>query len=404
MSGMAEIAQELAASEAHRNEIITRALEKARHLQTGDRDGAAELLEIAELVGRAEQAAHGQLVLLLGQVDRVKVAPGGVKAWVATHLDVSDGRARGIAQHARRIGAIPELAEPLASGKVGADTIAVLARTAKAVESTGHEKTAVLTQMLETTRTQGVAAARKHVRTLEHTLDPRSTAELTAKQRARSFLRVIELEDGLCRIEVLLDTVRATVLRDAIDQQAADWIRQAQFDHEQPLPEDVRSIEQINAHALVRLAEVFLSAPPAVRGARFTPTVLFSAPLESSEGDAGLAETVYGDLVPRATLPQPGDAGTHLLEHDQHGQPVRLDGAEIDTDPRARLATVPQRTALAWRDRHCTHPGCTRPPTFSLHAHHHRPYAAGGPTVMKNLALLCSEHHVLAHHRDHGQR
>jgi hypothetical protein len=39
---------------------------------------------------------------------------------------------------------------------------------------------------------------------------------------------VVELEDGLCRIEVLLDTVRATVLRDAIDQQAADWIRQAQ--------------------------------------------------------------------------------------------------------------------------------------------------------------------------------
>jgi hypothetical protein len=361
-------------------------------------------LEIAELVGRCEQAAHGQLVLLLGQADRVKVAPGGVKAWVATHLDVSDGRARGIAQHARRIGAIPELAEPLASGEVGADTISVLARTAKAVKDTGHDTKAALTATLDTARTRGVAAARKHVRVLEHTLDPGSSAELTARQRARSFLRVVELEDGLCRFEVLLDAVRATVLRNAIDQQAADWIRQAQYDHQQPLPEDVRTVEQINAHALVRLAEVYLTAPPAARGARFTPTMLFSAPLESSEGDAGLAETVYGDLVPRATLPQPGDAGTHLLEHDQHGQPVRLDGAKIDTDPRARLATVPQRTALAWRDRHCTFPGCTRPPTFSLHAHHKRAYTAGGATVMKNLALLCPEHHVLAHHRDHGQR
>jgi hypothetical protein len=126
--------------------------------------------------------------------------------------------------------------------------------------------------------------------------------------------------------------------------------------------------------------------------------VLFSAPLNpTGEGDAGFAETVYGDMVPRAALPQPGDAGTHLLEHGQHGQPVRLDGAKIDTDPRARLATTAQRTALAWRDRHCTHPGCTRPPTFSLHAHHHRPYTAGGPTVMKNLALLCPEHHTLTH-------
>jgi hypothetical protein len=342
------------------------------------------------------------LVLLLGQVDRVKVAPGGVKAWVATHLDVSDGRARGIAQHARRIGAIPELAEPLASGEVGADTVSVLARTVKAVADTGHDTTTALTTALDTARTRGVAAARKHVRTLEHTLDPGSSAELTAKQRARSFLRVIELEDGLCRIEVLLDAVRATVLRNAIDQQAADWIRQAQYDHQQPLPEDVRTVEQINAHALVRLAEVYLTAPPAVRGARFTPTMLFSAPLNPSEGDAGLAETVYGDMVPLATLPQPGDAGTHLLEHDEQGQPVRLDGAKIDTDPRARLATTAQRTALAWRDRHCTYPGCTRPPTFSLHAHHHRPYTAGGPTVMKNLALLCPEHHTLTHQPRHA--
>jgi hypothetical protein len=338
---------------------------------------------------------------LLGQVDRVKVAPGGVKAWVATHLDVSDGRARGIAQHARRIGAIPELAEPLASGRIGADTVAVLARTAKAVADTGHDTTTALTTALDTARTQGVAAARKHVRTLEHTLDPQSTADLTTRQRARSFLRVVELEDGLCRFEVLLDAVRATVLRNAIDQQAADWIRQAQYDHQQPLPEDVRTVEQINAHALVRLAEVYLTAPPAARGARFTPTMLFSAPLNPTGEDNVLAETVYGDLVPRDALPQPGDAGTHLLEHDQHGQPVRLDGAEIDTDPQARLATTAQRSALAWRDRHCTHPGCTRPPTFSLHAHHHRPFAAGGATVMKNLALLCPEHHSLTHQPQH---
>jgi hypothetical protein len=401
MTGMAEIAQELAVWEARRAHLIATVLERARDLQPGDRGGAAGLLEIAQVVGRSEQAAHGQLVLVLGQVDRVKVAPGGVKAWVATHLDVSDGRARGIAQHARRIGAIPELAEPLASGRIGADTVAVLARTAKAVADTGHDTTTALTTALDTARTQGVAAARKHVRTLEHTLDPQSTADLTTRQRARSFLRVVELEDGLCRIEVLLDAVRATVLRDAIDQQAADWIRQAQFDHQQPLPEDVRSIEQINAHALVRLAEVYLTAPPAARGARFTPTMLFSAPLNPTGEDNVLAETVYGDLVPRDALPQPGDAGTHLLEHDQHGQPVRLDGAEIDTDPQARLATTAQRSALAWRDRHCTHPGCTRPPTFSLHAHHHRPFAAGGATVMKNLALLCPEHHSLTHQPQH---
>jgi hypothetical protein len=51
---------------------------------------------------------------------------------------------------------------------------------------------------------------------------------------------------------------------------------------------------------------------------------------------------------------------------------VLLDGEEIDRDPGARLASVAQRTALAFRK--------------------------GGATVVKNMFLLCSEHHTLTHH------
>jgi hypothetical protein len=53
---------------------------------------------------------------------------------------------------------------------------------------------------------------------------------------------------------------------------------------------------------------------------------------------------------------------------------------------------------LAWRDKHCTYPGCDRPPTWGLHAHHKKPYKLDGPTIMRNLALLCAEHHTLIHH------
>jgi predicted restriction endonuclease len=82
---------------------------------------------------------------------------------------------------------------------------------------------------------------------------------------------------------------------------------------------------------------------------------------------------------------------------DEDGEPVALDGVKIDTAPAARLASRAQRTALAYRDRRCTHPGCSRPTTWSLNAHHVVPFSNGGPTVMKNLTLLCSEHHTLAH-------
>jgi hypothetical protein len=377
----------LAVLDARRDQVVASILGLARVLDVSDRGAAAELLEAAEQFGRVEQAAHGQLILVLAQADRVRAARGGVTAWVATHLDACDGRARGIAESARRIGAIPELAEPLSSGRVGADTVRALARAAKAVAGTGRSTAAALTATLATAEREGVAAARKQVRVLEHSLDPGSGKDLIARQRERSFFRVIELDDGLCRFEVVLDAVRATTLRSAIDLQAADWIRRAQYDHERVLPGDVGSVEQINAHALVRLAEVFHIAPPEVRAAHFSPTVLYFTSQHA-------AETVYGDLIPLTAIENP-DA--HRIEADQDGGPVALDGVEIDTEPAARLASRKQRTALAYRDRHCTHPGCTRPTTWSLHAHHLVPFSNGGPTVLKNLALLCSEHHTLAH-------
>jgi hypothetical protein len=384
---------ELVAANAVVEERISEILELARTVD--DREGAEVVLEAAQVVGRCEQARHGQLIQLLWQAERVRAHRAGLKAWVASHLDVSDGKARGIAQAARRIGVLPELAESLSSGRVGADTVRVLSRAVKAVEGSGQDQVVALTATLETARQDGVGAANRQVRVLEQTIDPGSSEELLAKQRAKSFARVVELEDGMCRFDILLDPIRATTVRAALDQTAADWIRQRQYDHSDPIPADVRSTEQISAQVVTRLAEVFLAATPEQRNAQFTAPVLYTAPLDADKGE--LATTVYGSLVPRAAITQPTDPNAHLL-HTRNGQPVLLDGEEIDREPTARLASPAQRTALAYRDRHCTYPGCTRPPTWSLHAHHKIPYQKGGATAVKNLSLLCSEHHTLTHH------
>jgi hypothetical protein len=140
--------------------------------------------------------------------------------------------------------------------------------------------------------------------------------------------------------------------------------------------------EQIYAQVVTRLAEVFLAASPEQRSAQFNPPVLYTAPLDAD--DSELATSVYGGLVPRSAITEPTDPGAHLL-HTRDGEPVLLDGEEIDREPTARLASAAQRTALAFRDRHCTYPGCTRPPTWSLHAHHKTSYRDGGPTTVKNL-------------------
>src|SRR3984957_1536755 len=80
----------------------------ARAVDGGDREGAGLVLEAAEVVGRGEQARHGQLIQLLGQAERGAGRRAGLKAWEMSHLDVSDVKARGIVQAAKRIGVLPE--------------------------------------------------------------------------------------------------------------------------------------------------------------------------------------------------------------------------------------------------------------------------------------------------------
>ena len=176
--------------------------------------------------------------------------------------------------------------------------------------------------------------------------------------------------------------MRATTVRAALDLTVADWIRRRQFDGADPNPADVRATDQMSAQAVTRLAEVFLAASPEQRGAQFSTEVLYTVPLDTDE----LAASIYGVLVPRTAIPGPDEPGAHLLQ-TRDGEPVLLDGVEIDRDPGARLASAAQRVALAFRDRHCTYPGCTRPPTWSLHAHHRTAFREGGVTTVKNLSL-----------------
>jgi hypothetical protein len=101
---------------------------------------------------------------------------------------------------------------------------------------------------------------------------------------------------------------------------------------------------------------------------------------------AGIATTGHGQPLPLGAVLGLGDASV---------VGVRLDagGAVLSAGAEQRLASVAQRRALAARDRGCCFPGCTRPPAW-CEAHHVRPWAAGGPTELDNLCLLCRYHHA----------
>jgi HNH endonuclease len=374
---------------------------------------AEALLELVRAVDLVERTGHGLMLRVLARVDQVKAAPAGVGPWLTSELGYQPGRGRAVAQDARRIGNLPVLAEKLASGHLNAGQTRMLARAEHAVKGTDQDATHAVTQTLTILETTGIQQAGDHVRALEHTMDPGRADTLQTRQRARSFARISELPEGMCRFDLLLDAERATLVRTALDTQVSAFLRTRQFDHTDHVPDDVHTTEHLTAEAFTRLAETFLNTTEDKRDERYCPTVVYYAPAtqEPKQNPAsttdptprllppGCAQTAYGALIP---LPNPTTrqkpAALHLTLNP-NGQPTTLNGHPIDPpDPTTRLATPAQRLALAYRDHHCTHPGCTRPTTWSLHAHHLIPHSQHGPTTITNMTLLCPEHHTLTHH------
>jgi len=372
--------------------------------------GAVRRVEVAERI------AHGVKLRLLAEADRRKAARAGIGAWLSAELGYGSSRARGLAEEARRIGTMPELAGRLTAGELNQDQTRVVERAVKAVHGSGIDAGAAVAETLAVIEREGVGKAKARVRVLEETLAPGTVKDLAARQRARSFLRIGETEDGMVRIDALLDAARGAVVRSVLDQMVAGGLHARQYDKVEKLPGDVATTEQMGAQALTRLAEIYLNTSPKRRGEPHRPKTLFvtRAPNPARNSTAedtvpglaqipdGCAMTVYGQLVPAVGLPSMRDSAASVLTLDPvSGEPITLDGRALDADSGARLASPDQRTALAFRDRECSEPGCSRPATWALHAHHKTAYQDGGATVMSNLVLLCSEHHVLRHHPDH---
>jgi hypothetical protein len=379
------------------------------------------LLELARAIDGVVRSGHGLLVQILARIDEVKAVRGGVATWLTAQLGYSPGRARGLASDARRLRGLPQVTEQLTCGVLPVGAERVLARAAQAAGATERDTADTVADTLDILQRDGMQAAEREVRHLEHMVQPGKAEQDRARQRTASFLRLSTCESGMVRLDALLDVERGTVVRAAIDTLTSTWLRERQYDHATPVPDDVHSTEQLNAEALSHMAQVLLSASDAQRAERTAGTVLFygpepgSTPVQESAASSdpaldaapvippvpdGCMETCYGQLVPAARIVRKS-AALHLTLTPT-GDPLTLDGQPIDQNPDARLASRAQHIALDFLHRTCTEPGCSRPAVWSLHAHHKIPYSAGGPTTLPNMTSLCSEHHVLTHQREAG--
>jgi hypothetical protein len=235
-------------------------------------------------------------------------------------------------------------------------------------------------------------------RALRDQLDAAGIADREAERRARRYLRLAPLADGMVRLTGLLDPESAALVTDAVDLVTSPrrggprFVARAEKSRAEELLADERTTDQITLDALVGMVKiagdadagtVFGNRRPGVR-------VLVSArALERPSGHGrieGRSDPVSIETVERYAC----DAGIVPIAFDD-------DGACLNVGREQRLFTARQRIALGARDGGCLWADCRRPPSW-CEAHHidhwHRDH---GETNVADGVLLCRHHHMLLH-------
>jgi hypothetical protein len=192
-----------------------------------------------------------------------------------------------------------------------------------------------------------------------------------SKVRALTRVATPETEERLLGVETLYQQSRAQA-------------------HATDPAQDVPTMEQQRADALALLAETALhqGIDPGTPGERYQVVVHVDAAVLADPAQAGHSVLEDGVRVPAGTSQRLAcDASRVVMRHDRDGQVVEV-GARTRTIPPAL------RRALQHRDRGCRFPGCG---LRVGEGHHVRHWAAGGPTTLSNLALLCRRHHRCVH-------
>src|SRR4051794_21611878 len=191
-------------------------------------------------------------------------------------------------------------------------------------------------------------------------------------------------DDGMAEYRLRLDPEGQAVLEAILGPLAAP---QPSTEH----GSDPRTSDQRRADALLevcRRATAAGGAAPATPKAAVVVTMDFTALAQRTRART----TLTGDLLAPQTV--------RRMACDAAIIPSVLGrrAALLDLGRTVRLVTPKLFLALCVRDRACTFPGCSRPPSW-CDAHHGLHWCDGGPTDLANMALLCPRHHTIVHQK-----
>jgi len=305
-----------------------------------------------------------------------------VIAWLRWRCKLSGGAAAERVTISRQLEHLPQTKRAFADGDLGYQHVAVIARAAEHVGAAAVRKEEA--NLLKAAQTMDPGLFTGVAKHFEHRVDAAGALAEANRAYQRRYLHIGEPQDGLVRLDGLLDAEGGATLRTALGGLM------------KPIKDDERSYGQRCADALVELGRQAArgtreGAAGKRDGAGPRPQLIIRASLDTL---AGIAGAPAGELDGGGTVP------TETVQRYACDSAIsRITGQgelEHELNHASRTLPAPTRRALEARDRHCVFPGCTRPVNW-CDGHHMVWWTRGGETALPNLALCCRPHHRMVH-------
>ena len=299
-------------------------------------------------------------------------------AWLRSRCKLSGGAAAERVTVSRQLENLPATQKAFASGAIGYQHVALLARSAEKVgaEAVQKEEASLLKAAATMDPSQFVSVAKDFDYRVDH------AAALAEANRAwtRRYLHLSEPKDGLVHLDGMLDAEGGAVVKTALDALMPP-----------PHQDDERTTGQRRADALVDLARRPLDGSKLGSTGGQRPHLVITASVETLAGMPGAPAARLEGVgpIPLETAQRHGcDATVSWL----------LGQAELENETSHAKRQIPPSTrrALVARDRDCVFNGCHRPAAW-CDGHHVRWWTQGGETNLENLALVCGRHHRMLH-------
>jgi uncharacterized protein DUF222 len=298
--------------------------------------------------------------------------------WLRWKAKLSSGAAMERVSVARQLEKLPQTQKAFASGNVGYQHVALLARTAERVGAAavqGEE-----TDLLKAAETMDPGRFASVAKDFEYRVDHAAALAEANRAYARRYLHISEAKDGLVHLDGLLDVEGGATLKTAFGALMPP-----------PKKDDDRTPGQRRADALVELARRQLDASKLGRVGGQRPHLVVTVSAETLAGQPGAAAAQMEGVGP---IPQ--ETALRLACDSTLSWLMGHAELENETSHAQRRIPASTRRALVARDRACVFNGCHRPAIW-CDGHHLTWWTRGGKTELPNLALVCGRHHRMLH-------